>query len=219
MAGKNGSEKLGKVVEAGLMVAKIAQAKAEEALRDVVHISEVQRNQMKELFDEAAKKSRASTEVLIKTLRKEIENQLRSANIISKEEFTKFSDRLSSLSQDIGKMSTLRDEISKLTDMVNSLIHATPKPQSDGKEKTDESAGDTPVRKTGTNSASEAAAPRKRTPRAASPKPAASSASKSAPKASGGPSPRPSGTRPRPAAKAPRPPKAASDGNDGDSAN
>ena len=218
MSGKNGSEKLGKVVEAGLMVAKIAQAKAEEALRDVVHISEVQRNQMKELFDEAAKKSRSSTEVLIKTLRKEIENQIRSVNIVSKEEFTKFSERLTSLSQDIGKMSVLRDEILKLTDMINSLIRITPESEPASKEKMDEPAGGASERKTGSDSASEKSAPRKRTSRTAPSKPAASQVPKDAAKPAGGSSSRPSRARPRPAAQAARAPKAASDENDGDTA-
>ena len=127
MAGKDSSQKLGKLIEAGLSVAKIAQARAEEALRDVVHISEVQRNQMKDLFEDTAKKSRENTETIIKGLRKEFEKQLRSANVVSKEELGKFTDRLTSLSQELGKMSGLREEVSKLTEMLNSLVHQIPK--------------------------------------------------------------------------------------------
>lgn len=134
MAGKNGSQKLGKLVETGLSVAKIAQAKAEEALRDVAHISETQRNQMREIFEDTARKSRENTELLIKGLRKEMEKQLRSANAISKEEFGKFSERLSSLSQDLGKMSSIREDLSKLTEMMNSLIRQIPKMESTGEE-------------------------------------------------------------------------------------
>ncbi len=134
MAGKDGSQKLGKLVETGLSVAKIAQAKAEEALRDVAHISEVQRNQMREIFEDTARKSRENTELLIKGLRKEMEKQLRTANTISKEEFGKFSDRLSSLSQDLGKMSSIREDLAKLTEMMNSLIRQIPKMESTGEE-------------------------------------------------------------------------------------
>lgn len=141
MAGKESSQKLGKLVETGLSVAKIAQAKAEEALRDVAHISEAQRNQMRELFEETAKKSRENTEALIKGLRKEMEKQIRAANAISKEEFAKFSERLSSLSQDLGKMSSLREEIAKLTDALNSLIRSMQKPESASeKVETDEAS-------------------------------------------------------------------------------
>lgn len=129
MAGKDGTQKLGKLVETGLSVAKMAQTKAEEALRDVVHISEAQRNQMREMFEDATRKSRESTEALIKGLRKEMEKQMRAANTISKEEFGKFSEKLSSLSQDLGKMSTVREEVAKLTEMVNSLVHSIPKPE------------------------------------------------------------------------------------------
>ena len=124
MAGKDGTQKLGKLVETGLSVAKMAQTKAEEALRDVAHISEVQRNQMREMFDDAAKKSRESTETLIKGLRKEMEKQMRAANALSKEELGKFSENLSSLSQDLGKVSSIREEVAKLTEMVNSLVRS-----------------------------------------------------------------------------------------------
>ncbi len=124
MAGKDGTQKLGKLVETGLSVAKMAQTKAEEALRDVAHISEAQRNQMQKMLDDAAKKSRDSTEALIKGLRKEMEKQMRAANALSKEEFGKFSDKLSSLSQDLGKMSSIREEVAKLTEMVNSLVRS-----------------------------------------------------------------------------------------------
>ncbi len=134
MAGKDGSQKLGKLVETGLSVAKIAQAKAEEALRDFAHISEVQRNQMREIFEDTAKKSRENTEVLINGLRKEMEKQLRAANTISKEEFGKFSERLSSLSQDLGKVSSIREDLSKLTEIMNSLIRQIPKTESAGEE-------------------------------------------------------------------------------------
>ncbi|TAN20409.1 MAG: hypothetical protein EPN30_10230 [Actinomycetota bacterium] len=192
MAGKNGSEKLGKLVEAGLSVAKIAQAKAEEALRDVVHISEVQRNQMRDLFDEAAKKSRASTEVLIKTLRKEIENQLKSANMISKEEFAKFSDRLSALSQDIGKMSSLRDEVSKLTDMVNSLMRTISKSEPAGKEKTGE-----PEAGASSSGTTSSPAPRRRTSQTLAKRPPAPPKSKEAAERTGRVSSRTSRAKPR----------------------
>ena len=124
MAGKDGTQKLGKLVETGLSVARMAQTKAEEALRDVAHISEAQRNQMQKMLDDAAKKSRDSTEALIKGLRKEMEKQMRAANALSKEEFGKFSDKLSSLSQDLGKMSSIREEVAKLTEMVNSLVRS-----------------------------------------------------------------------------------------------
>ena len=124
MAGKDGTQKLGKLVETGLSVARMAQTKAEEALRDVAHISEAQRNQMQKMLDDAAKKSRDSTEALIKGLRKEMEKQMRTANALSKEEFGKFSDKLSSLSQDLGKMSSIREEVAKLTEMVNSLVRS-----------------------------------------------------------------------------------------------
>ena len=132
MAAKDGSQKLGKLVETGLSVAKIAQAKAEEALRDVAHISEVQRNQMREIFEDTARKSRENTELLINGLRKEMEKQLRAANAISKEEFGKFSDRLLSLSQDLGKMSSIREDLARLTEMMNSLIRQIPKTESAG---------------------------------------------------------------------------------------
>ncbi len=126
MAGKDGSQKFGKLVEAGLSVAKVAQAKAEEALRDMAHISETQRNQMRELFEDTAKRSRENTETLIKGLRKEMDKQLRAANAISKEEFGKFSERLSSLSQDFGNISSVREDLSKLTEMINSVIRQIP---------------------------------------------------------------------------------------------
>ena len=124
MAGKDGTQKLGKLVETGLSVARMAQTKAEEALRDVAHISEAQRNQMQKMLDDAAKKSRDSTEALIKGLRKEMEKQMRTANALSKEEFGKFSEKLSSLSQDLGKMSSIREEVAKLSEMVNSLVRS-----------------------------------------------------------------------------------------------
>ncbi len=135
MAGKDGTQKLGKLVETGLSVAKMAQAKAEEALRDVAHLSETQRNQMREIFEDAAKKSRESTELLIKGLRKEMDKQMRAANTLSKEEFSKFSERLSGLSQDLKKMSSVKEEVAKLTEMVNSLMRSMQKQETIEEEK------------------------------------------------------------------------------------
>ncbi len=141
MAGKDGTQKIGKLVETGLSVAKLAQAKAEEALRDVAHISETQRNQMRDMFEDAAKKSRESSDLLIKSFRREIEKQILAANTISKEELGKFSERLASMSQEIGKVTLIRDELTKLTEMVNSLVHLIQKSETTAEEPRGEKSG------------------------------------------------------------------------------
>lgn len=122
MAGKDGYEKLGKLIEAGLTVAKIAQTKAEESLRDIVHISEVQRNQARELIEDAARRRKDSSESLLKSLRKEFEKQLKSANLISRDELAKFSEKLNSVSQELAKVSVLRDEVNRLIEILNTLM-------------------------------------------------------------------------------------------------
>lgn len=122
MAAKNGAQKLNKLFETGISVAKIAQARAEEVLKDAAHISEMQRNQVRDLFEETARKSKQNTEVLIKSLRKEMEKQIRSANLISKDEVVKLSDKVTALSRELGKVSILKDEIAKLNDILASLL-------------------------------------------------------------------------------------------------
>lgn len=128
MASKDGYKKLGKLIEVGLNIAKIAQAKAEESLRDVVHISEVQRNQVRELLEDAARKSKDSSEYLLKSLRQEFENQFKSANLVSREELSKLSEKLNSLSRELAKVSVLRDEVNRLTEILNNLTRVILKP-------------------------------------------------------------------------------------------
>lgn len=122
MASKDGYQKLGKLIEAGVTVAKIAQSKAEESVRDLMHLSEVQRNQMRELFEEAAARSKESSESLLKSLRKELEKQLKATNLVSREELIKLSERLNSVTQELSKLSALQAEIHRLTEMVNTLL-------------------------------------------------------------------------------------------------
>lgn len=121
MAGKDNVQKLNKIFETGISVAKIAQAKAEEALKDAVHLSEVQRNQFKEIVEETVKKSKKNSDFLIKSLSKEIEKQFSTANGFTRQEIEKLSDRLNSMSQELGKLSLVKDELSKLSEVVNSL--------------------------------------------------------------------------------------------------
>jgi polyhydroxyalkanoate synthesis regulator phasin len=128
MGSKDGVQKLNKLFETGVSVAKMAQARAEEVLKDAAHISEMQRNQMKDLLEETARKSKQNTEVLIKSLRKEMERQIRSANLISREEVVKLSDKVSALSRELGKVSILKDEIAKLNEILSTLLKTVAKP-------------------------------------------------------------------------------------------
>lgn len=127
MGSKDGAQKLNKLFETGVSVAKMAQARAEEVLKDAAHISELQRNQMKDLLEETARKSKQNTEVLIKSLRKEMEKQIRSANLISRDEVVKLSEKVSALSRELGKVSILKDEIAKLNEILSTLLKTVAK--------------------------------------------------------------------------------------------
>lgn len=141
MATKDNSPKLGKLIETGISVAKLAQTKAEETLRDVVHISDVQRSQMRELLEDAAKKSKDSSESILKGVKKEIEKQVKNANSISRDELSKISEKLNGISQEISKVNALRDELKHLSDSISTLTRAILKSE---KVESDRTVGSSP---------------------------------------------------------------------------
>lgn len=121
MATKDASQKLGKLVETAISVANIAQAKAEEILKDLSHVSEVQRNQMKGFIEDAASRSKQSRDLLLKAIRQELEKQIKLANSTTKEELAKLSDKLNAFSHELAGLTDLREELSKIADTLSTL--------------------------------------------------------------------------------------------------
>ena len=83
---KDGFKKLNEVVSSTL---KMTQKKSEEVLKEFLKSSESQKEQIKDLIEEIATKSKKSAEAITDTIKAEVTKQIKEHDLISKEELKK----------------------------------------------------------------------------------------------------------------------------------
>jgi polyhydroxyalkanoate synthesis regulator phasin len=88
---------LKRYIDTGLAFTALTQARAEALVRDLVKAGEVQADQAREAVGDLLERSRANSEKLLETVRREVKEQITSLGLVSKADLDKAEARLSSL--------------------------------------------------------------------------------------------------------------------------
>ena len=94
---------LKRYIDAGLAFTALTQARAEELVKDLVRIGEVQADQARDVVSDLLERSRKNSEKLIDTVRTEVRQQITSLGIATQADLDRIEDRISSV---IGAVAT-----------------------------------------------------------------------------------------------------------------
>lgn len=84
----------GKLNEALVTTLKLTQQRGEEFAKDFLRASEVQREQIREILEDVAKRSKKNAEFLTEAVQNEVLRQIKAHNLMGKEEVQKLVEKL-----------------------------------------------------------------------------------------------------------------------------
>ena len=88
---------LKRYIDAGLAFTALTQARAEELVKDLVRIGEVQADQAREAVSDLLERSRKNSEKLIETVRTEVRQQITTLGIATQSDLDRIEERISSV--------------------------------------------------------------------------------------------------------------------------
>ena len=88
---------LKRYLDAGLAFTALTQARAEELVKDLVKIGEVQADQARETVSDLLERSRKNSEKLLETVRTEVRQQITSLGIATQADLDKIEERIASV--------------------------------------------------------------------------------------------------------------------------
>src|SRR5688572_31332475 len=88
---------LKRYIDAGLAFTALTQARAEELVKDLVRLGEVQADQAREAVADLLERSRKNSEKLIETVRTEVRSQITGLGLVSKADLDKLEARIAGL--------------------------------------------------------------------------------------------------------------------------
>jgi polyhydroxyalkanoate synthesis regulator phasin len=84
-------------IDAGLEFAALTQARAEELVKDLVKVGEVQADQARDAVAELLERSRKNSEKLVETVRNEVRGQITNLGLATQADLDRIEKRLASL--------------------------------------------------------------------------------------------------------------------------
>ncbi|KJF16891.1 hypothetical protein [Acidithrix ferrooxidans] len=111
MASKSPKDRYKKLLDAGKTVSRMSTDRVEEIARDLMHLSEVQRNQALELIEDVIQRSKRSTEFFADTIRHEVEKQVNTLKLPTKEDLVEVTEAMNQIKDDVVSLSALREEL------------------------------------------------------------------------------------------------------------
>ena len=88
---------LKRYIDAGLAFTALTQSRAEELVKDLVRIGEVQADQAREAVSDLLERSRKNSEKLIETVRTEVRQQITTLGIATQSDLDRIEERISSV--------------------------------------------------------------------------------------------------------------------------
>jgi heparin binding hemagglutinin HbhA len=88
---------LKRYIDAGLAFTALTQARAEELVKDLVRIGEVQADQAREAVTDLLERSRKNSEKLLETVRIEVRHQITSLGLATQADLDKIEQRIASV--------------------------------------------------------------------------------------------------------------------------
>src|SRR5690349_5869158 len=88
---------LKRYIDAGLAFTALTQARAEELVKDLVRIGEVQADQARDAVNDLLERSRKNSEKLIDTVRTEVRQQITSLGIATQADLDRIEQRIASV--------------------------------------------------------------------------------------------------------------------------
>ena len=88
---------LKRYIDAGLAFTTLTQARAEELVKDLVRIGEVQADQAREVVTDLLERSRKNSEKLLDTVRTEVRQQITSLGLATQADLDRIEDRIASV--------------------------------------------------------------------------------------------------------------------------
>jgi len=88
---------LKRYIDAGLAFTSLTQARAEELVKDLVKIGEVQADPARDAVSDLPERSRKNSEKLLETVRTEVRQQITSLGIATQADLDKFEQRIASV--------------------------------------------------------------------------------------------------------------------------
>src|SRR5690349_14200315 len=88
---------LKRYIDAGLAFTALTQARAEELVKELVKIGEVQADQAREVVSELLDRSRKNSERLLETVRTEVRQQITSLGLATQDDLDRIEDRIASV--------------------------------------------------------------------------------------------------------------------------
>jgi len=88
---------LKRYIDAGLSFTAITQARAEELVRDLVKVGEVQADQAREVMSDLVDRSRKNSERLLETVRAEVRQQITNLGIATQDDLDRIEQRIASV--------------------------------------------------------------------------------------------------------------------------
>ena len=88
---------LKRYIDAGLAFTALSQARAEELVKDLVRIGEVQADQAREVVSDLLDRSRKNSERLLDTVRTEVRQQITSMGIATQADLDRIEQRIASV--------------------------------------------------------------------------------------------------------------------------
>ncbi len=166
MAQKNSKDRYQKFIDAGKAVSRLTGERFEDVARDLMQLSNAQRAQAQELIEDVVKRSKKSTEFLVDTIKKEVEKQLKSVKVVSKDDLTVINERLNQMKADLTAMSALREElkhdIAKLSEAITHIVQRKANPvDTNATEKTTASSNGSASEPEATNEVKKTTPPRR----------------------------------------------------------
>ena len=126
MATKDSKDRYQKFMDAGKAVSKMTTDRFEEIVKDLVHLSEIQRVQAQELLEDVLHRSKKSTEFVVDTVRREVEKQFKGVKFASHDDLSVLTERLNQMKTDVVALGALRDDLRrdvvKLTEALAGVI-------------------------------------------------------------------------------------------------
>ena len=88
---------LKRYIDAGLAFTSLTQARAEELVKDLVRMGEVQADQARDAVADLLERSRKNSEKLLETVRTEVRQQITSLGLATQEDLDKIEQRIASV--------------------------------------------------------------------------------------------------------------------------
>lgn len=126
MGQKNSKDRYQKFIDAGKAVSRLTGERFEEVAKDLIHLSNGQRTQAHDLIEDVLKKSKKSTEFVVDVIKSEVDKQLKSLKVVSKEDLSIVTERINQMKSDIAAIAALREElrsdVAKLSEAIGNIV-------------------------------------------------------------------------------------------------